>query len=162
MFRQSRTHAFIRLTVTSAAIATDVQTRTFLLICARGSLQTYQLQELLLISSIQKTSIIENEFQLRTEIRIFSVSITRFISVASSAACRKLTDPIMFSSWALGSSIFGEKRHRRVRFLIYQKPFGNYAHSFRQKTQSQIESSTALHSITQLEHAVFDETTIFR
>ena len=107
MFRQSRTHAFIRSTVISAAIATDVQTRTFLLICAKGFLQTYQLQELLLIGSIQKSSIIENEFQLRTEIQTFSVSITRFISVASSAACRKRTDPITFSSWALESSIFG-------------------------------------------------------
>ena len=107
MFRQSRTHAFIRSTVTSAAIATDVQTRTFLLICIKGFLQTYQLQQLLLLSSIQKTNVIENEFQLCTEIRTYSVSITRFISVASSAACRKRTDPITFSSRALESSIFG-------------------------------------------------------
>ena len=132
MFRQSRTHAFVRSTVTSAAIVTDAQTRTFLLICAKRLLQTYQLQESLLISSIQNTSIIENEFQLRTEIRTFSVSITRFISVASSAACRKRTDPITFSSRALESSIF--------------------------EIQSQFESSTALYSITQPEYAVFDET----
>ena len=98
MFRQSRTHAFIRSTVTSAAIVTDTQTRTFLLICVKGFLQTYQLQELLLLSSIQKTNVIENEFQLCTEIRTHSDSITRFISVASSAACSEHTDPITFSS----------------------------------------------------------------
>ena len=37
MFRQSRTHAFIRLIITSAAIVTEVCKRAFLLLCETGS-----------------------------------------------------------------------------------------------------------------------------
>ena len=68
MFRQSRTHAFIRSTITRAAIVTEVRKRAFLLVCEKGSLQKYQLQKLVLLSPIQSVAFVHVRIENKIEI----------------------------------------------------------------------------------------------